>query len=140
MNKYRGKPADVVSDKWVYGYYLKEWSRDACGGSAIRHYIYNFDKQKNYRVFPETVGQFTGARIDGKKLYQDDLCESEHSTAIFQVFWSEKLLQWQVRVVKSNCPEIMGMENPLWLSLVNGSIKKIFGNIHDNKELLEVAK
>lgn len=60
---FRGKRLD--NGQWVYGYYAYDRGK--------YHYIKSVDDSFNYRVDPDTVGQYTGLKDkDGNKIFEGD--------------------------------------------------------------------
>ena len=121
--KFRGKRID--NGEWVFGYYTKEWYADGVGGSSIRYYIYDFNTQKQFKVIPETVGQFTGLRDkNDKEIYEGDIIVGEPEIKM--------IVEWDERV---GC--FCGIA-PKMMVRINGTSfhkKEIVGNIYDNPEL-----
>jgi hypothetical protein len=76
--KFRGW--STYDGKWVYGYLtVKMTKRD-----LDRHYfIYSESGMSGWRVYPESVGEFTGCYDEaGKEMYEGDIlgCISIHGT------------------------------------------------------------
>lgn len=126
--KFRGKRTNT--EEWVFGYYTKEWYRDGVGGSSIRHYIYDFNIQKQFRVIPETVGQFTGfTDINSKEIYHKDIVAGIYygysRTGIVE--WDKRLGKWIV--------DYNGNYDDLW-TVLRFCQGEVIGNIHDNPSLI----
>ncbi|HAO5852741.1 TPA: hypothetical protein IP933_001208 [Listeria monocytogenes] len=81
-----------------------------------------------YQVRPETIGQYTGLKDkNGKKIFEGDLCWDERNECYGVVKFEEGkfLYAWE------------NIAEDLWE--VADSIE-IYGNIHENLELLEVME
>jgi hypothetical protein len=125
----------IDNNKFVYGYYY----HSAING---RHYISDLSKSEATEIDRETLGQYVG--LDDKtnrKIYDDDIC-SDSVGDVVQVLWSEKH-QWGCKIIKGHILSI-GLIFPLWQwdrCEENGNRQlTIIGNVHENPELLEVAK
>ena len=121
---FRGKTED---GKWVEGFYLNR-SNDK---EDIHCIMEKFPVTVSKRVLPETVGQFTGL-LDryGKKIFEGDivdiLTESEEIGVVAYDdggFWVN---------ADGFCVDFH--------SNINGTDLEVIGNIHDNPELVEVAR
>ena len=81
-----------------------------------------------YRVDPETVGQFTGMTYtNGLKIFEGDILETEEGI-IWVVSWSEQG-EWIA------C-DVFYEETELLSDIVCDNIR-VVGNMFDNKELLK---
>ncbi|HCJ4458790.1 TPA: hypothetical protein NR418_002388 [Listeria innocua] len=81
-----------------------------------------------YQVRPETIGQYTGLKDkNGKKIFEGDICWEEYGECYGVVKFEEGkfLYAWE------------NIAEDLWE--VADSIE-IYGNIHENPELLEETK
>ena len=144
---YRGKRKD--NGAWVTGYYV--FTRKSLGVFEQIISEFNFDRHliidlrgKLYEDIPETVGQCTGLKDkNGKLIFKGDILESRAS---------ENKENWEKWVVTfsdgSFCFEreiprkrkykyeqnLLGIDNIELYGLT------VIGNIHDDKELLEVER
>ncbi|ELG8809570.1 hypothetical protein ROL36_001597 [Listeria monocytogenes] len=90
--------------------------------NEVRSFVYISRSEK---VDPETVGQYTGLKDKyGKKIFEGDICWEEHNECYGVVKFEEGkfLYVWE------------NIAEDLWE--VAASIE-IYGNIHENPELLE---
>ena len=135
-NLFRGKPvkpidsdalpeyADYVKDGWVYGYLI---GNDVIVGEIVDFGDDYFNTEFWCRVKPETVGQFTGLiGMDGKEIYGGDILICSDNK--FHVVKFEKGLYDAKSIMDSAMDNILSFE-------YKESI--VFGNIHDNPELLK---
>lgn len=87
-----------------------------------------------WAVVPETVGQYTGLTDkNGKKVFEGDIVKNEYRKGQYQYFkiaYDTRVYCWQVE----NKYGMLG-----FLYNVIGDLE-VIGNIHDNKELLEVKR
>lgn len=80
-------------------------------------------------VIPETVGQYTGLKDkNGVEIYEGDIVI--HNGKLSKVKWSEKYCQFRIE----------GSRATTGLNFYHSRHYEFIGNIHDNPELLEVAK
>ena len=123
---FRGKRVDT--GEWVEGYYVK---------GATRHCIFcDLSRYPHYDVIPETVGQYTGlVDKNGKKIFEGDILSERppmNETAyIGYVKYDEELAVWRFMIKNDT------KFNGVLLGSYSTSYT-VLGNIHDNKELLEV--
>ena len=130
---FRGKRKD--NGEWVYGFYFEEI------GSFIKEKPSSVSTN-TYLVIPETVGQYTGLTDkNGKKIFEGDIvkaeCDLYHGenkkervTHIGTVIYDKKFCQFGINVA--------GFSKCYVLNRWKGDYNEVIGNIHDNKELLDV--
>ncbi|ECO9355395.1 hypothetical protein FX161_01355 [Listeria monocytogenes] len=122
--EFRGKI--VGAEGFVYGKLLAPLASGnayiAYDVNEVRSFVYISRSEK---VDPETVGQYTGLKDKyGKKIFEGDICWEEHNECYGVVKFEEGkfLYVWE------------NIAEDLWE--VAASIE-IYGNIHENPELLE---
>lgn len=108
--------------KWVYGYLIFE---------SDKSIIVNDDQY--IFVKPETVGQYTGLNDKkDKKVYEGDECIVNKPCVTARGY---------IKYIKG-CHVFKEFRTNTFISLcdlnINGYTIEVIGNIHDNKELLEV--
>jgi len=115
---FRGKRLD--NGQWVYGYYRCD--------SGKYHFIMSIDDYLDYRVDPDTVGEYTGA-IDknGKKIFEGDILYPI-SKRPYLVFWHEEDVKFTLKNSRDFCLNF-------YQNIADEYI--VIGNIHDNPELLK---
>lgn len=137
---FRGKRKDTC--KWIYGDLIQVPTKNSY--SIIEH----TPCAGVVEVIPETVGQYIGSTDkNGVKIFEGDIVECvlniedwEHNPETGKVVITEPVDEV---VYKDNGFELK--ESPLSLWLYDGSdtcdhIVEVFGNIHDNPELLKEVK
>ena len=120
---FRGKRLD--NNEWVYGVPVSDSSK-TCIIS-----LNDSDELKRVTVIPETVGQFTGFYDKkGNGICVDDiiLYRNIHGNMILQVKWTG---YFGMFTAESDRPIKV-----VQLSNINRKVE-VFGNIHDNPELLK---
>ena len=125
---FRGQTA---SGEWVEGDLLIN-SRNELTLTYIRYSV-NDISYSRAKVFPETVGQYTGfCDKNGKKIFEGDILE--FSDRLVVVFWHAHLGCWDCNFLKFTNKE-NGKEDmaPVRWEYTSTAI----GNIHDNPELLK---
>ena len=141
---FRGK--NIYND-WIYGYLCQHRGEPVMDNNGMvlegsDYYIRDWAEKIdtgfygcNYKVFPSTVGQFTGLTDkNGKKIFEGDIVKYKSgSTVLFHEVVFER---------RNGCAYfgvVMG-ENETWdfNNSFPSTLFEIVGNIHDNPELLEV--
>lgn len=125
---FRGKTED---GKWVDGFYVKQV--DCCGGV---HFIFHCaknpdDNNARYDVIKETVGQFTGLLdANGEKIFEGDILRERNGEDIGFIRYDDEDGMFYLVV-----------DNVLYdFSTASSKWYEVIGNIHDNPELVEVAR
>ena len=138
--KFRGLQID--GNGWVYGNLIKNESGQCCIFNY--HFIpaLSVPSEKFIEVYPETVGQFTGKKINGIELYDGDKIEMEKRIDTIKVVkYCEKTMSFRIAnedyLQNENTMRVMGdsvWEVPQlnwWETFINEM--QIIGNIHENK-------
>ena len=128
--KFRGKIK--YTQRWIDGYlwrgcneafYIKTEELDEFGSTL-----------KDFEVFPETVGQFTGLTDNnGKEIYEGDIIEEKNGIGVimwFQTSWGVASYAHGYNGLKSYTAvdSFYSNETKEW---------SVIGSIHDNPELLK---
>lgn len=136
---FRGKRID--NGKWYYGSYLFlharpiDWNNEYCGKAEDCHFIID-DKDINYAVDPETVGQFTGLTDkNGKKIFEHD--EIEYDDTPYTAY-AEKQTGRIVWRYGSLCFEYSVFGGVHYRAMCSEDFfaakSTVIGNIHDKEE------
>lgn len=134
---FRGKvpaePKNAFSDTWVYGdlihsgdkYFIhSQGNRVNVDGGIGRHIIM-------HEIIPETLGEYTGLTDEnGKRIFEGDIVSIIGEDEIGVVEWDYEDIKFVV-IVDNICSDF---------SHFYGHDLVVIGNVHDNPELLEVAK
>lgn len=141
---YRGK--NYIGE-WIEGAYYKQTEYYGCDYEAHIIITTKDELEDNmmtfYRVFPETVGQYTGLTDkNGTKIFEGDIVKAtfsynnftqdrvERRTATYEVRYNEKYCYFYLAKHQNN----MLFDGNWTYSLRE---IEVIGNIHDNPELLE---
>lgn len=122
-----------LGDKDIYIVNPNEYSEDRTYNAAYKEAEY-------VKVYRETVGQYTGLKDkNGKDIYEGDVSEGEHATYLIQ--WNAEKAQYQAKIIKTKSVLSKHCSFPLWQYVEDdGKCRfEVIGNIHENKELLEVV-
>ena len=131
---FRGKRMD--NGKWIYGTVVYPISINGDSYAAIVPIdegvsVYSMIRE----VAPETVGQYTGLTDkNGVKIFEGDIMEwvnDDGTKAHYVVRMNDEMGGWVASHVCSVANVMIGYASPIF---------EVIGNIHDNPELLEVAK
>ena len=105
-------------------------------GMSIRH-------EKNgmsvrVPVDPDTLCQYTGLTDkNGKGIWENDIVRDKTGD-IFRIYWSEQLLNYSAKCVKSTFSVFISQKWDLGTLLKSQIDVEVCGNIFDNPDLLEV--
>ena len=144
---FRGKRVD--NGEWVVGYYVQK--QDPLLAGVIYHHILTQERDSCgclmstvswYKVIPETVGQYTGLEIKGKKVFDGDVISLYPNERKMYVLWNEETLSWEIADVGTHPCEINHLINCISLGELGVEAcfedeirSEIIGNTHDNPEL-----
>ena len=117
-----------MSGEWVYGYYF-------VNKRTNQHIIKPIEDIRNYqefRVIPQTVGQFTCLKDKNQnKIFEDDVvsgCDFNSSVAYGKIVWHENMF------AVYPLPKLEGMDD------IKPNINEVVGNIHDNLDFANYNK
>ena len=129
--KFKGKRAD--NGDWVIGSLVM-----VCDGESLRRYpciviSFNHDAFDWHEVIPETVAQLTGAYDagnNGKEVFEGDIIQNCDNDLFQEVYYDEDRYAWYCRYIYDR-RRLVSLRESL------GNLNKVFGNIHDNLELIK---
>lgn len=130
--KFRGKRID--NGEWVYGDLLHV--KDKTHILFADEESMAIDCLKNYKVSPETVGQYTGLKDkNGKEIYEGDIIGLSYRDGclIAEVVYNEEETAFCLKLIDRKAIGTRSLGN--WLSL--GYECAIIGNAHDNPEMVK---
>lgn len=134
--KFRGK--SVETGEWVYGSLVQEDGKAwIVGGISIEDAggVFDFYATEWYEVIPETVGQETSL-TECENLKQEKVTAFEGDIA--KIGWSDQVGECHSTTIVIKNPFDYEINEATHLNYSEYVV--IIGNIHDNPELLEVAK
>ncbi|EAE2329772.1 YopX family protein [Listeria monocytogenes] len=120
----RSLQLEQIKNGWIHGgiFENKIISRNTNEGSICAGFC------SEVEIIPETVGQFTGLKDkNGKKIFEGDIGWDEHNECYGVVKFEEGKFLYVWENIAEDLREVAD------------SIE-IYGNIHENPELLEVAE
>ncbi len=142
--KFRGKRLD--NGQWYSGSYLYlhnapqyKWNGDKTQTKEDVHYIID-DKDINYAVDPETVGQYTGLKDkNGKLIYEGDIIkekwysrdDEKYRECLYSVEYDKEKMAYCFVEVEN------GFKNFFVDMEYIQDDYEIIGNVYENPELLE---
>ena len=134
--KFRGQRVDT--GEWVYGYYANYTYQ---GKNKITgHFVFEYPN-KQYEIYTETVGQFTGLYdLNGTEVYEGDIVEltntykGMNTKSIVEIDFIDFTFagKWAEEYSPSGY-----MYNPLGSYNFPIVTIEVIGNIYENPELLE---
>ena len=138
---FRGKRKD--NGEWVYGVPLKEgYSQEV---EMLWYEYSSLAYTERVQVIPQTVGQYTGLMDkDGKKVFEGDIVKCTDRTydysftAVVMFGNPNGEYNWGFQLKRISGASA-NTDILLWFDMDDvGACAEVVGNIHDNKELLEV--
>lgn len=91
-----------------------------------------------HAIDPDTLCQYTGLTDkNGEKIWENDIVRDKTGD-IFRIYWSEQLLNYSAKCVKSTFSVFINQKWDLGTLLKSQIDVEVCGNIFDNAELLEV--
>jgi hypothetical protein len=122
---YRGKRVD--NGEWVYG--LPYYRYDSFYGEYRLH-IQRIKPKVDFEIDPETICQYIGRQVNGKKLFEGDIIKISGRTSCYaEVTYSEISTSYWV--------ENKNLEYFAELSSIKSSFIEVVGNVIDNPGLLK---
>ena len=95
-------------------------------------------KDQLFRCDGNTLCQYTGLTDkNGKKIWENDILRDK-SGDIFRIYWSERLLNYSAKCIKSAFSVFIKQKWDLRILLKSQNDIEVWGNIFDNADLLEV--
>ena len=123
---FRGQRVD--NEEWVYGR-STWWFKGSPNGVILQDAIRSNDGC-HYKIFCETVGQFTGlCDRNGDKIYEGDIVETPEE--ICKVEWLDYFGCFKFRTADDDFFDMTDF------IASNCNSVKVIGNVHDNPELLK---
>lgn len=139
--------------KWVEGYYCKLDETTYCISEdyerhpvPTHHYIlYETmtdwglpNRFLQFEINPDTLCQYAGlVDKNGEKIWENDIVRDKTGD-IFRIYWSEQLLNYSAKCVKSTFSVFINQKWDLGTLLKSQIDVEVCGNIFDNADLLEV--
>lgn len=130
---FRGKTYD---GEWENGSLLIQWGEMTNDGEREREYLILGMRGESRFVIPETVGQYTGLKDEnGKRIFEGDIVRAQDNL-IFSPFCDGLV----GKVVYIETAFFIEPKDPTKSEYLFNecAIYEVFGNIHDNPELMEV--
>lgn len=91
-------------------------------------------------VIPDTLCQYTGLTDkNGKRIWENDVVRDKTGD-IFRIYWSEQLLNYSAKCVKSTFSVFISQKWDLGTLLKSQIDIEVCGNVFDNADLLEVKE
>lgn len=112
---------------WIYGDLIRIEKDTASISSDDGHGWFG-----NYRVIPDTVGQYTGLTDkNGVRIFEGDILSFASETGFFEIRWPEEDARFiAVRPKVEGAPKVV-------LAAFMFEMGEVVGNVYDNPELLE---
>ncbi len=132
-NLFRGKRED--NGEWVKGYlWVGNNSSYIIPDNLGVYYDEKEQRIKSfaYKVYPETVCQYTGLTDRNGRRYESDIFQADNGNCIqiYFIVWDEYLLQWSAECIGDP-------DGTMPLCEFRTDEIEVIGNIFDNPELLE---
>lgn len=127
--KFRGK--SLYNNEWVYGYLLERSGKTE---------IYNVNPDGSLfwaNVYPQTAGQFTGLHdVNGKEIYEGDVIAGKYEH-LHVIRYNGKEATYTATLLNKYFQTYFEIECAVTQRWIDETGKHVFGNIHDNPELLK---
>ena len=125
---FRGKRKD--NGEWIYGDLIHWWGRH-----NTKPDIQIYNNIQRFNVIPETVGQYTGLTDkNGKHIFEGDIIDTPDR--LIKVAWLTGNAQFDLNFIRYAHDIIITNFKGIYMRDLKEY--EVIGNIHDNKELLDV--
>jgi uncharacterized phage protein (TIGR01671 family) len=140
---FRGKRTH--NGEWVYGDLIRNSKVDCftyiAKGTGCK--VDDAEIGKAVKVFPSTVGQYTGLTDKNrKKIFEGDIVRTKHGDVkkiIYKDYWGAFGVEYGLLFDKESGKHVKA-HGGLSHFYGDSQFYEVIGNIHDNPELLEEAK
>lgn len=139
-NRYMSRGKRVDNGEWIEGWITTQYKKGFDGKILFTRIKSNVFGGGEHLVDTETVGQCTSLKDkNGKLMFEGDVLKfvnDDGESSFYVVVWNTSLLSWQVQEMSCYVKDdYYGFDE-----LCEFGNTEVIGNIHDNKDLLEVER